>query len=919
MALSAGTRLGPYEILAPLGAGGMGEVYRARDTRLGRDVALKVLPTDLSANPDLRRRLEREAKAVSQLSHPHICTLYDVGREGETDFLVMEYLKGETLAHRLEKGPLPLDRALRTASEVADALDKAHRQGVVHRDLKPGNVMLTKSGAKLLDFGLAKLREPGSLEDIGAESALPTEQRPLTEEGKIVGTYPYMAPEQLEGKKAEARTDIFAFGAVLYEMVTGQRAFEGKSRASLIAAIMSSEPQPVFVLQPMTPRALGRVVKRCLAKDPDGRWQSAADLADELKWIAEGHSQEGASTTASGRAGRSVGRWGLVVGALAIAALAVALAFWGGRHSRQTTSSPVMRFAIDLPASRQLYTRIDAPILVLSPDGQRLIFIGGQGQERQIYARSMEDLEIRQVPGTRGLHEGSLFVSPDSRWVGYFKNRRLWKVLIEGGVPVPLLDSAANYIWQADWGEDDTIVFGAGSMSGLFRIPADGGEPEVLTELDSERGEVYHGNPHMLPGGKALLFSVSVGNYDAAHIEVLSLKTGSRHALIENGFRPAYAPSGHIVFGRDGTLMAAPFDLARLEVTGTAVPVLSNVQMDPNNRLAYFAISPAGTLVYTPSGQGIGEGQLVWTTREGETEPLRAAPGLCFTPRLSPDGTQLAVGLRKGSGVHLVLHDLQRGVPTQLTFEGAWNSQPVWSPDGKRIAYQSTAAGQFNIFLTAADGTGAPERLQTSATLQRPGSWSPDGEYLAYVEVTLEEQHDIWILPMEEPGREPVPFLTTEFDEISPRFSADGRWIAYASDESGRFEIYVRQFLPGSDGEAIRKRVSRDGGWQPVWSRDGKELFYRDIDGMKLMAVDIRTDPRLVVGEPRILFDEPDTPPPQTFRSASYDAAPDGRFLMISESESRRASMKLVVVLNWFEELKEKMAEAGQTTARSSR
>jgi Tol biopolymer transport system component len=893
----------------------MGEVYRARDTRLGRDVALKVLPAHLSASPELRRRLEREARAVSQLSHPHICTLHDIGREGETDFLVMEYLEGETLAQRQEKGSLPLDRALRTATEIADALDKAHRQGVVHRDLKPGNVMLTKSGAKLLDFGLAKLRDPASVE--GVDSMLPTQAQPLTEEGKIVGTYPYMAPEQLEGEKADARTDIFAFGAVLYEMVTGHRAFEGKSRASLIAAILSSEPRPISELQPTAPPLVDRVVKRCLAKEPDERWQSAADLADELKWIGEGHSQVGTSTAAPGPAGRLGGRWRLVAAALAIAALAVVLALWGGRRSRQSTSRPVTRFAMELPASQQLDIRVDAPTLVLSPDGQKLIFIGSQGQERQIYVRSMDDLEIRPVSGTRGLYDSTLFISPDGRWIGYYKDRTLWKVLIEGGVPVPLLDSAAN-IWHANWGEDDTITFAAGAISGLFRIPADGGQPEVLTELDSERGEVFHGNPQVLPGGKALLFSVSIGNYDTARIEVLSLETGSRHVVIENGFRGAYAPSGHIVFGRDGTLMATPFDLATLEVTGTAVPVLSNVQMDTQNRVASFAISSTGTLVYAPSGQGLAEGQLVWTDREGATQPLRAPPGLYGTPKLSPDGTQLAVGQRRGSGVQLVIYDLQREVPTQLTFEGAHNDMPVWSPDGKRIAYWSTRAGQFNIFLTAADGTGAPRRLQASTLIQRPGSWSPDGEYLAYVEATVEEQHDVWILRISEPGQEPEPFLTSEFNEIAPAFSPDGRWIAYASDKSGRFEIYVKQFLPGSGGGASRKRVSREGGWQPVWSRDGEELFYRDIDGVRLMAVDVRTEPRLEVGEPRVLLAEPDTPPPTLFDSARYDVAADGRFLMISENESRRAPMELRVVLNWFEELKTKMGEAGQATDRES-
>jgi hypothetical protein len=436
-------------------------------------------------------------------------------------------------------------------------------------------------------------------------------------------------------------------------------------------------------------------------------------------------------------------------------------------------------------------------------------------------------------------------------------------------------------------------------LSGLYRIPADGGQAEVLTTLDSDQDEYLHGNPQMLAGGRTLLMAVSVGSLDSTRIEVLSLDTGRRKVLIEDGsFRVVYAASGHIVYGRDGTLIAAPFDLASLELTGPAVPVLSGVQMDPLNRIAFFALAPNGTLVYVPSGQGIGEGRLVWVDRQGEVETLRADSGLYFTPSISPDGKEAAVGMRKGSAMHLLLYDLQRQVPTQLTFEGLWNSQPVWSPDGTRIAFQSNVeGGHYGIFLIAADGAGTPERLIENVNMQRPASWSPDGTYLAYVDVDAEEQNDVWVMPMGEGNREPEPFLTSDYSEFCPKFSVDGRWIAYQSDESGRSEVYIKQFLPGSRGKGSKKQISSDGGLQPVWSRDGRELYFRDLDGVRLMAVTIRTEPRIEVGEP-------DTPPPPWWGSTAYDVAPDGRFLMISESESRRASMKLMVVLNWFEELK---------------
>jgi Tol biopolymer transport system component len=885
----------------------MGEVYRARDTRLGRDVALKVLPAHLSANPELKRRLEREAKAVSQLSHPHICTLYDIGREGETSFLVMEYLEGESLAQRLGKGPLPLDQALRTASEIADALDKAHRQGIVHRDLKPGNVMLTKSGAKLLDFGLAKLREAGTAEGIGAESALPTQERPLTEEGKIVGTYPYMAPEQLEGEKADARTDIFAFGAVLYEMLTGQRAFEGKSRASLIAAILSSEPRPITELQPMTPPLLDRVVKRCLAKEPDERWQSAGDLEAELRWIAEG------AALPAGPAPSAIvpGRRGHLIWAAVTAALVVGLVWsWSRSPAPGSAVRAPARFAIRLPPSQHVAFDWDNRTLSLSPDGRLLAWTGGPLGKLRVFLRSLDSLEVQAVPGTEGGTEGVQrqrpVFSPNGDRVLFIRDGALWSVGLDGGVPTRLLrGETATGIWRADWIDEETVIVSLAN-SGLYRMPASGGVLEPVTQLDRARGEVAHQRPNVLPGGRAVLFSVGVGNWHDNHIEVVSLETGARHTIVEEASEAQYAASGHVVFGRDDTLFAVPFDLERLQIVGSAVPVLTPVQMDvASGRTANFALSRTGTLAYVPGDQGLGERRLEWRYRDGRIEPLPVQPGNYVGPRISPDGRHLAITLRQGHRERLYLCDFARHVLTPLEQEGSSNLRQVWSPDGDRLAFTSNRAGQRNLFVTKTQVSADAVSLQKSADIQNAGSWSPDGRLLAYVNRSDEDQFDIWLLPMEEPSADPVPFLVSDFHEVSPAFSPDGRWLAYVSDEAGQAEIFVRGVELGDLTGGVRQRVSRNGGWDPVWARDGSELFYLSLDGSRILATTITPGPRLVLGDEHEVLSllqpwggslgDP---------GSRFDVAPDGeRFLVVSDTREPEAPMRIVVVLDWTREL----------------
>jgi serine/threonine-protein kinase len=754
MALSAGTRLGPYEILEPLGAGGMGEVYRARDTRLDRTVAVKVLPSELSASPKLRQRLEREAKAVSSLSHPHICTLHDVGREGETDFLVMEYLEGETLADRLGKGRLPLDQALRYASEIADALDTAHCHDVIHRDLKPGNVMLTKSGAKLLDFGLSKLREAGSAQDGESVSALPTMARPLTDEGMIVGTYPYMAPEQLEGKYTDARTDIFAFGAMLHEMVTGKRAFEGQSRASLIAAIMSSEPRSISELQPLTPPLLERVVGRCLAKDPGERWQSASDLGNALKWIAEGHSQVGASTAASGRAGRWGRPWGLAVGVLGVAALAVAIAVWGGRRPLESTPSPA-RLHLSLPDGHEIGAAFSPPF-VLSPDGSQLLFKSGRsGEDEQLHLRPINAFEARPLPDTERAYVP--FFSPDGRWIGYFSGGKLRKLSLAGGAPVTICD-APLLLSGASWGRDDSIVF-ATAGSGLRRVSSQGGSPEPQTTL--QQGEEGHGWPQFLPDGKAIVFTVKTTS--GFRPAIVSLETGEHRVLEElgDGRAARYVPTGHIVYAERGQLLAVPFDPVRLELTGTPSSVLDGVHVSPTSGLAYFTVSNTGTLTYLPGRQAEVERQLVLVDRQGVGTPIVDERSNFLSPRFSPDGTRVTVNPHLGSGPgDIWVYDLMSGTRIRLTTGGA-NGSPIWSPDGDRITFSSA----YETIQSKVVGGDEVEELHRSSNPIFPGSWTPGGEVLIFEEIHPETRSDIWVLPEE---GEANPWIATEFEESDP-------------------------------------------------------------------------------------------------------------------------------------------------------
>ena len=896
MALAAGTKLGPYEILSPLGAGGMGEVYKARDTRLERTVAVKVLPSHMVASAEVRQRFEREAKTISQLSHPHICALYDVGREGETEYLVMEYLEGETLLDRLGKGPLPLESTLRYGVEIADALDKAHRQGIVHRDLKPGNVMLTKSGVKLLDFGLAKAMAPATPQSGLTAMATVAGGPSLTEAGTILGTFQYMAPEQLEGREADARSDIFAFGAVLYEMTTGRKAFSGASQASLIGAILHTEPQPISAVQPMTPPALERVVRTCLAKDPEDRWQSAHDVASELKWIAGG---SGAGPAVAGRAPR--GRPWKTAAALLLAAIlgsAVTALFLGRRAAAPVAAVLPRRFALDLPVTLGADVIWGNSFIALSPDGSEVVTV----TREHLWLRRLENLEAMSIPGTDG---GQCpFFSPDGEWLGFWSDGKLKKVRLRGGEVQTI--ASTDLPLGATWGPGDVLLFGT-PYQGLMRVSAGGGVPKQITRPAWSSADWGHRFPSFLPGGRAALFTIISARFrdDEDRVAVLSLDTGAIKVVARGGLKPVYLPSGHLLVAQSGQLMAAPFDLERLAVTGPAVPVVENVFMNPRvGPMATYDVSASGTLAYVPGYQWGVEGRLIWFDRRGQTSPVSPTKRLYSGPRLSPDGHRIAVLVRSGLDVDLFVGDFERDVWTRLTQDGAaLDERFAWSADGRSIAFISTGGGTPEVRIIATDGSGSVRTvLRTTSTGEygwyAPTSFTPDGQTLAFEAIRRDRSgSDMMAISLDGADPRPREILATRFTENAGVFSPNGKTFAYMSDESGKVEVYMRPWP--LTGPAVP--VSQGGGEWPLWILGGREISF--ISNGRLMSAPVAEGGPLRAGMPQLLFDLSSMPGLMLARGVGVMSSDAQRFLAV-ERTGEPPNRRPVLIPDFADELR---------------
>ncbi len=880
MTLSAGTRLGPYEIVAPIGAGGMGEVYRAKDSRLDRQVAIKVLSSHLSANEEIRQRFEREAKTISQFSHPHICSLYDVGREGETDYLVMELLEGDSLADRLGKGPLPTEQVLRYGIEIADALDKAHRQGIVHRDLKPGNVMITKTGVKLLDFGLAKPLTTAGARPVSGASVLATEAQvsaPLTERGTVLGTFQYMAPEQLEGGEADGRSDIFAFGAVLYEMATGKKAFTGKSQASLIGSILRDDPPSISEAAPMIPPALNRVVKTCLAKDPEDRFQTAHDAKLQLEWIAEGGSQVGLpAPVAARRRSREKLAWTVA----AVLAIVSGLAIFG--YLRRAPKPPrVTRFEVAIPPN---ITSIDMPRI--SPDGQTLAFNATDAEGKtQIWIRPLNALVAQPLAGTEGTTRP--FWSPDSRFLGFFSGGKLKKIDVSGGPPTKICDAPTGA--DGTWSPEGVILFDGTASDPIQRVPAAGGTPVVIVKLDAARKEAQAGWPEFLPDGKHFLYlAMNQKPEDSAY------RIGSLDSTETKPFAPAqtmltYAPPGYLLFVRDRTLVAQPFDAKAMKTTGEPVPLAEQIGTNSVG-LARFSVSRDGVLAYRTGESG---NRMLWTDRSGKELGSLGDPGEYTDPSLSSSGDRLAFDLTDtlGGKSDIWIRDLARGVNSRFTFAPGNAFSPLWSPRGDTIVFTSDREGSPSLYEKAANGQGEEKLVLKTGVLTIPVSFSPDGFFLAYMSRNSKTGWDILILPTTG-DRKPIPFAAASFNESTPVFSPDGRFLAYISNESGRPEIYAQSF-PGPGG---KWQISTAGGTDPQWRADGKELYYRAPD-QKLMAVEIRGGDSLQAGIPQALF----LGRVHVGNARNkYVPAPDGQRFLFVAPLGRDSMTPTTIVMNWF-------------------
>ena len=874
MPLLPGNKLGPYEIVEPLGAGGMGEVYRAKDTRLERTVAIKILPEQLSKDPIRKQRFEREAKTISSLNHPNICTLHDIGSQDGVDYLVMECVEGETLAKRLEKGALPLEQVLKYGEQIAGALDKAYRAGIVHRDLKPGNIMLTATVAKLLDFGLAK---PAAPLVSGATLSVARPTTPVTEEGIVVGTFQYMSPEQVEGKELDGRSDIFSLGAVLYEMVTGKRAFEGKSHLSVASAILEKEPAPVSEIRPMTPPGLDHAIRRCLVKDPEERWQTARDLAQEMKWLAGAGSAATTGATAS-HAKRDKVAWALA-SVLALTTIA-AVTMW-----RRTPSSPqTTYFFAPMPMTAQ--------DIALAADGHTVAVVAYQESARKnvIWIYEVGGQSAKSLPETEGAEYP--FWSPDGKSIGFFSDGRLKKLDVASGQVRTICDAPAGR--GGTWNKDDVIVFAPHArQGGLFRVPATGGTPQPVTKTSVARKETSHRWPVFLPDGKHFLFMAATfsGMKDVDAIFVGSLDSQETKFIVSADANAAYVAPGYLLYYRDKTLLAQPFDISGFSLKGHASDLYSDVRFVRQVKRVVFAASNDGVLLAQGGGTtALSFSEPKWFDRSGRELGVLDKAGVYANVEIAPDGRSVAVDNIDPASLNMdvwTYDGWHKSTAKRLTFDPGYDGAAVWSPDGSQVLFSSNRLMNLDLYIKNADGAQEERDICHDETDKLSNDWSRDGKYILY-----RRADELWYLTL--PGFQSKPFLKSSGILRNGQFSPDGKWVAYNSNETGTWEIYLTSF-PEPRG---KWQISTNGGEQPRWRGDGKELFYFSSDG-HVMAVSVTTGLHFSSGTPVALFQGSARQPVSYLDVFVYDVSRDGQRFLINTDVKAAENAPMSVVLNW--------------------